>query len=130
MRGRDEQVEAFLRGEPAHDAEQRHAASRWSHALPQQEIALELGLLRDVVRAEVDRQMLVVRRIPLFVVDAIQDSMHGAAARGQRLLHPHAIARRGDFARIGRAHRGHRVGMQDAVLERVDVPRLEIVLVQ
>ena len=49
---------------------------------------------------------------------------------GQRLLHAHAVTRRGDLARVGRAHGGHRVGMQDAVLERVDVPGLEVVLVQ
>ena len=81
-------------------------------------------------RAEVDRQVLVARRIPLLVVDAVEDAVHRAAARGQRLLHPHAVARRGDLARVRRAHRGHRVGMQDAVLERVDAPGLEVVLVQ
>ena len=43
---------------------------------------------------------------------------------GQRLFHPHAVARRGDLARVGRAHRRDRVGVQDAVLSALMPPAL------
>ena len=128
--GVEQQIESLLRGEAADDAEQRHASRRGLQVLAQQEIALELGLVREFLRPEVDRQVRVVPRIPFLVIDAIEDAVHRMAARRQRLLHAHAVARRGDLARVGGADRGHAIGVQDAVLERVDAAGLEVVLVQ
>jgi hypothetical protein len=78
----------------------------------------------------VNRQIFVGARIPFLVIHAIQDAAYGVAARRERLLHAHAVLRRGDFARIRGAYGCDRVGVQDAVFERVDAAGLEVVLVQ
>src|SRR5204862_7795436 len=84
-----EQIETLLRGEPAHDAEQGHAALRGLHALAQQKIALELRLARALAGTEMDRQIFVVAWIPFLVIDAIENAAHRAASRRERLLHAH-----------------------------------------
>ena len=71
-------------------------------------------------------------RIPLVVVDAVQNARHGAApgAGAQAVLQPHAVLIGADLACMGRADRGDGVGVQDAVAQGVDPPGGEIVLVQ
>jgi hypothetical protein len=77
-----------------------------------------------------NRQIFVGARIPFLVIHAIQDAAYRIAARRQRLLHAHSILRRGDFARVRRAHGSDCVGVQDPVFEGIDAASLEVVLMQ
>ena len=64
--------------------------------------ALAAQILRRVMR----REMGIVPRIPLPIIDAVQYPGHSILARPQGALHTHAERRIANFARVGRADRG------------------------
>ena len=76
------------------------------------------------------RQIAVVARIPIVVVDAIEDADHRGAARAQDRIQPHAVFRRLDLARVGWAHGRDQVGVRDASAEQIDLARGERGLIE
>ncbi len=75
-------------------------------------------------------QKTIVPRIPLLVVDAVQDAGQCIATRPQRVLHSHAVLIRADLLGMSRTHGRDRIRVHDAVLERVDRAGPQVVLVQ
>ncbi len=125
----EQQVDALLRCESGDHAGQRHRRGRLE-AQPREKAALDLGLHLQAVGIEVLGQVAVVPRVPFVVVHAVQDACQDTGTRPQRRLHAHSVLIRADLPRMRGAHGRNGVGVHDAVLQRVDDVRPQIVLVQ
>ena len=95
-----------------------------------QELLFQLGLHTERVGVEVFGQVGVVPWIPFGVIDAIQDSDERTAPGAQGILQAHAVLVGADLARMGRADCRNRIGVEDALPQRVDASRAQVVLVQ
>ena len=125
----EHQLDALLRGEAADDAGERHLGSgREAHAC--KELALERRLACEVLRIVVHGQVAVAARIPFVVVDAVQDPGERGAARAQAVLETHPVLIGADLARVGGAHGGDGIRVEDPVAQGVDASRAQVVLVQ
>ncbi len=69
-------------------------------------------------------------RIPVFIIHAVQDSDQRAGAGPQHLLQAHAVLGRADLGSVGGADGGDRIRVHAAVLERIDAPGTQVILVQ
>lgn len=65
--------------------------------------------------------MGISHRIPDVVVDAIDDTGETFGSRLQNRLHATSKGLRLDFFGIGRAHRRHMIGEDDACFEQTDI---------
>src|SRR5436189_5073959 len=71
----------------------------------------------DIVMA---RNVRIGRRIPILIVDAVDDAGELARATEQHALQPAAVIERLNLAGIGRAHGRQSIGMYDAGLHKID----------
>jgi hypothetical protein len=123
------QVEALLPDQPGDDAHHRHLAPPGQAAGPEQGRLVAL-LAREVAFVEVVRQVPVGGRVPLGLVEAVQDPPQHVAPGPQVAVEAHPVLRGLDLPGVGGAHGGDGPGVQDAGLEVAEAAGGERVLVQ
>ena len=122
----EQQVDPLLPGQAGDDADQRPAGTRVEAEALAQRLA-HLRLARQVARRVMPGQVAVGRRIPLPRVDAVEDADDGVPARAQHPVETHALLGRADFPGVGRAHGADDVGIPQALPEKIDPARGELV---
>jgi hypothetical protein len=84
----------------------------------------------QIARIEMRGQMRIVPRIPIGIIDAVQDAGDAPDPRPQCRLHAHPKRAVADLACVGGTHRGHGVGEFYARFQGVDLPLPQIVLIE
>ena len=100
------------------------------HAQQVEQRHLVAQLAGEIVRVVVEGQVAIDRRIPVVVIDAVQDAADRVAAGAQ--VRVEAVTALGCTYLLGirRADRRHRIRVENAVPHRVDATVTEIGLVQ
>ncbi|MEZ4338598.1 MAG: hypothetical protein R3B82_18405 [Sandaracinaceae bacterium] len=123
------EVEPLLPGQPRDDPDPRHARAVREPGAARELLRGEL-LAREVPCREVMGEVRVALGGPDVAVDAVEDPEEHVAAAAQERVHPHPLLRRGDLARVGRAHRGDRVRVEDPRQEEGEAPLVELLAVE
>ncbi len=123
------QLETLLLSEPAHNSPERHLRSDVEPHAPD-ELPLELGLDLQMIRIVVHGQMPVPPRIPLVVINTIENAAQCTTTCPETVLQPHAVLVGANLAGMRRTHGRDRVRVHDPVTERIDPIGTQIILVQ
>ena len=118
-RGGDDDVDPLLLDHAAHERHDRRLrVDRERQLLLESPLAPRL--VGRVFRVVARGQRGVRGRVPDAVIDAVEDARERLAAGVQDAVEPGAERGRLDLARVRGAHRRHRVGREDALLQEVD----------
>src|SRR6266852_7314091 len=124
---RDDLIQSLLRDEAgAHSEERNIGAARQPPRLLEHRLAAHLS--REILGAEVRRDLFVRDGIPLLDVDAVANADEPVAELAERVLEPKAANVCEQLEGVGRTHRRHHIGEGQAALQIVEtaVPFHEI----